>query len=66
MEQKSIYKIVKDHDNIILEPIGGHKTTLIWMHGLGDKPDSFIEFFSGKHLLTPPVRNSIINSLYRT
>ena len=35
----------KPTNDIYLTPEGEHKYTLIWMHGLGDSSDGFLDFF---------------------
>jgi predicted esterase len=37
----------KASGDIILTPVGEHKYTVIWMHGLGDSPEGFLSFFYG-------------------
>jgi predicted esterase len=35
----------KPNNDIILKPEGEHKYTIIWMHGLGDSSNGFLDFF---------------------
>lgn len=55
----------------VIEPIGEHKSTLIWMHGLGDSSDGFYSMFKSmapKHtkILLPnaPMRPITVNGGY--
>eukprot|EP00347_Sterkiella_histriomuscorum_P020712 403336766 len=49
------YKLEKGKDGaIILNPLQQHKYSLIWMHGLGDSPASFVDLFMNRqYQLTP-------------
>ena len=49
MEEKPLrfgYRISETDDkDIVLTPEGEHKYTVIWMHGLGDSAEGFLDFF---------------------
>ncbi len=38
----------KPNNDIYLTPEAEHKYTLIWMHGLGDSSEGFLDFFYTK------------------
>ena len=52
---KNGYKVTKQYEDIVLEPIEGHQYTLIWLHGLGDSPKSFVDIFACKVPVVPKV-----------
>jgi len=70
MDSQGIKRVGKD---IYVEPFSGeHKNTLIWMHGLGDSAEGFIDIFGQKQysfvgentkvvLLTAPTQPVTIN-----
>ena len=43
----------KDNEDIYLTPEGEHKYTLVWMHGLGDSSEGFLDFFYSDDTLLP-------------
>ena len=74
-----IFKIKKAHTlsrknlDLYLNPTGTHQNTIIWMHGLGDSAEGFLDVFSDQAvnpvtsdtkvvLLTAPSRSVTINS----
>ena len=68
MDYKEEYK----DDDIYLTPKGEHNRTLLWLHGLGDSAEGFVDVFKSKKvtpvdektkviLLTAPVRAVTLN-----
>ncbi|EAR82795.2 phospholipase/carboxylesterase family protein (macronuclear) [Tetrahymena thermophila SB210] len=65
------YKVEKKGDDIYLIPKGQHTHTLVWMHGLGDTAEGYLDFFGESSsptpdnmkivLLTAPTRKVTIN-----
>ena len=52
---------------IYLSPTQEHKYTIIWMHGLGDSSEGFLDFFYSKKSVVPnQVRSSLNQMFYRT
>jgi hypothetical protein len=43
----------RPNNDIYLTPTGEHKWTLIWMHGLGDSSDGFLDFFFTHNSVVP-------------
>jgi predicted esterase len=50
--------VKKPNNDIYLTPAEGgeHKFTLIWMHGLGDSSEGFLDFFYAKN---PVLSNNV-------
>ena len=44
-QKKFVFKIEKKPTDITLTPVAEHKFTLIWLHGLGDTAEGFLDFF---------------------
>ncbi|KAL4486806.1 hypothetical protein ABPG72_006638 [Tetrahymena utriculariae] len=65
------YKVEKKGEDIYLIPKGQHTHTLVWMHGLGDSAEGYLDFFGESSsptpdnmkvvLLTAPARKVTIN-----
>jgi phospholipase/carboxylesterase len=45
--------MTKRGEDIILTPTGEHKYSLIWLHGLGDTAEGFLDFFYSKNTVVP-------------
>lgn len=61
------FKEKKPTNDIYLQPEAEHKFTLIWMHGLGDSAEGFLDFFySPKPALSNNVFSKINYFLFRT
>jgi len=50
MNSNKSYNIERRGTDIILNPKEGHSHTLIWMHGLGDTADGYLDFFTCNHI----------------
>ncbi len=56
------FNYAKDSDTkgIILTPIEEHKHTLVWMHGLGDSAEGFLDFFYNSDPLLPNKNTKVV------
>ncbi len=58
------YKIEKkDHDIYLTPKSGNFQYTLIWLHGLGDSAEGFLDFFTSS---TSPIPNTVRKSIHCT
>ena len=62
MEEEFGYKYekVEDTKDIILTPTAGHKHTLVWMHGLGDSAEGFLDFFYNPDPMLPNKNTKVV------
>ena len=50
----------KPNNDIYLTPTAEHKYTLLWMHGLGDSSDGFLDFFFTSKSIVPNQNTKVI------
>ena len=43
----------KANNDIYLNPIAEHKWTLLWLHGLGDTAEGFLDYFYSDSSILP-------------
>lgn len=54
------YKVEKKAKDIYLIPKGSHTHTLIWMHGLGDSAEGYLDFFTDSSSPTPATTKVVL------
>ena len=54
------YEEAGDSKDIILTPVAEHKHTLVWMHGLGDSAEGFLDFFYNPDPLLPNKNTKVV------
>ena len=55
----------KPNNDIYLTPVAEHKYTVLWMHGLGDSSDGFLDFFyTANSILPNQVRTEDVGLIY--
>ena len=59
-ETKFGFKIEKKPTDITLTPVEEHKYTLIWLHGLGDTAEGFLNFFYSEKPWLPNMNTKVI------
>jgi len=47
------FTLAKKLNDIYLTPVEEHKYTIIWMHGLGDSSEGFLDFFYSSNPIVP-------------
>eukprot|EP00347_Sterkiella_histriomuscorum_P018729 403344400 len=52
-------KTMKQWD-IYLQPVAEHKYTMIWMHGLGDSANGFLDFFYSSNSIVPNQNTKVV------
>ena len=59
-ETKFGFKIDKRPTDITLTPVEEHKFTLIWLHGLGDTAEGFLQIFYSENSSLPNKNTKVI------
>ena len=59
-ETKFGFNIERKPSDITLSPVDEHRFTLIWLHGLGDIADSFVDFFYSPNPWLPNKNTKVI------
>ena len=59
-ETKFGFNIERKPSDITLSPVDEHRFTLIWLHGLGDVADSFVDFFYSPNPWLPNKNTKVI------
>lgn len=54
------YEKLKETNDIIVTPLAEHKHTLVWMHGLGDSAEGFLEFFYNPEPMLPNKNTKVV------
>lgn len=60
MSGNNFYNLIRKGSDVYLNPKGQHTHTLVFMHGLGDTADGYIDLFMDKSSPTPATMKIVL------
>ena len=57
-----MHRVVPWGRHLIVEPLAAHNATLVWMHGLGDSAQGFVDVFSDPRFTLPGLKTVLLTA----